>query len=55
MTNLTHLQGRNKKGKIYVKNNRKTSSRIRNQLKSRIRTLIRKKSFRIHNTAFLDK
>jgi hypothetical protein len=35
-------------GKTYVKNIRKNSCRIQNQLKSRIR--IRKKSFRINNT-----
>jgi hypothetical protein len=43
------------KGKIYVKNIRKNSCRIRNQLKSTIRILIRKISFRIHNTAVLEK
>ncbi len=35
--NLTHLQDRKTKGKIYVKNIRKNSCRIRNQVKSRIR------------------
>jgi hypothetical protein len=42
------LTGQEYKAKIYVKNIRKNSCRIRNQLKSRIR--IRKKSFRIHKT-----
>ncbi len=38
------------KGKIYVKNIRKNSCKIRNQLKSRIR-IQQKKTFRIQNTA----
>jgi hypothetical protein len=50
------LTGREYKGKIYVKNIRTNSCKIRNwipirnQLKSRIGIWIRKKSFRIHNT-----
>jgi hypothetical protein len=34
MNNLTHLQDRNTKGKIYVKNIIKKNIKIRNQLKS---------------------
>jgi hypothetical protein len=44
------ITGREYKGKIYVEDNKTSSRRIRNHLKSRIRILIRKKSFRIHNT-----
>ncbi len=51
------LKRREYKSKIYVNKIRKNSCRIRfriwirNQLKSRIRILIRKKSLRMHNTA----
>ncbi len=42
MSNLTHLQRRNKKVNIYVNNIRTNLCRIRNQLKSRIGIRIRK-------------
>ncbi len=50
------LTRREYRDKIIIKTVRKKScrilKRIRNQLKSRIRMRIRKKSFQIHNTVF---
>ncbi len=50
--NLTNLKSQEYIGKLYVKNIRKKLCGIQNQLKSRIRIRIRKKSFRIHNTEY---